>query len=171
MKTSRKILLTIVAMVAGGSAIAQEQSHVDAAKGLLELMDADQSIEQAYAQISTHLDTMARQMGITEEQRPRFERYTERMIVAMKEEMSWEKMEPHIVDVYVKVYTEEELRELSAFYASPIGQKFVAKMPELMEASLQMTQEMMGNFLPRMREIQEDMRAEFILEQAGEAQN
>ena len=170
MNTKPGILLSLI-VFAAGSAVAQEQSHVDAAEELLELMNADQSIEQAYSQMDAHLEAMAEQMGITEEQRPMYERYSRRIVVAMKEEMSWEKMEPYIVDVYVQVYTEDELRELSEFYASPLGQKFIAKMPELTEATMQMTQQMLGNFMPRMQKIQEEMRAELILNNAEPAQD
>jgi len=146
-------------------AAAQDQSHIDAARELMDLMNADQAIEQSYDQVYPHLAGMADQLGITEEQRPVFERYLEKMVAAMKEEMSWEKMEPHIVKAYVSVYSEAELRELSGFYASPLGQKFVAKMPELMEATMQMTQEMMQDFIPRMQEIQEEMMTELMVEE------
>jgi len=161
-----KLILIALGIVAFSSIAAQEQTHIDAAKELLDLMNADQAVEQSYDQIYPYMQEMAVQLGVTEEQRPGFDRHMERMIMAMKEEMNWEKMEPRMAKAYVSVYTEEELRELSEFYASPLGQKFVAKMPELMEATMQMTQDMMRDFIPRMREIQEELRAELARENA-----
>ncbi len=157
--------LTLAFIVTNASA--QDQSQIDAAKELMELMNLDQVIQQSYDQTLPRLAGMADQMGLTEEERPTFEKYMEKMVVAMKEEMSWEKMEPHVLKAYVEVYTEEELRELSAFYASPIGQKFITKMPELMQATMRMTQEMMQDFMPRMQEIQKEMQAELQQQRSG----
>ena len=65
-----------------------------------------------------------------------------------------------MIETYASVYSEEELRELAGFYNSPLGQKFVRKMPELMTATMQMTQEMMLDFVPRMQEIEAELQAE-----------
>ncbi len=156
---SKLILFATLALLSI-NVFGQQQSHTDAAKQLLDLMNADQSIEQAYGQMYSQLSGMAEQLGITEDQRPMFESYLERMVVVMKEELSWERMEPFVIDAYVSVYSEEELKDLSEFYASPIGQKFVAKMPELMQATMEMTQKMMGELIPRITEIQQELVAE-----------
>jgi hypothetical protein len=156
---SKLILFATLALLSI-NVFGQQQSHTDAAKQLLDLMNADQSIEQAYGQMYSQLSGMAEQLGITEDQRPMFESYLERMVVVMKEELSWERIEPFVIDAYVSVYSEEELKELSEFYASPIGQKFVAKMPELMQATMEMSQKMMGELIPRITEIQQELMAE-----------
>ncbi len=156
---SKLILFATLALLSI-NVFGQQQSHTDAAKQLLDLMNADQAIEQAYGQMYSQLSGMAEQLGITEDQRPMFESYLERMVVVMKEELSWERMEPFVIDAYVSVYSEEELKGLSEFYASPIGQKFVAKMPELMQATMEMTQKMMGELIPRITEIQQELMAE-----------
>ena len=156
---SKLILFATLALLSI-NVFGQQQSHTDAAKQLLDLMNADQAIEQAYGQMYSQLSGIAEQLGITEDQRPMFESYLERMVVVMKEELSWERMEPFVIDAYVSVYSEEELKGLSEFYASPIGQKFVAKMPELMQATMEMTQKMMGELIPRITEIQQELMAE-----------
>lgn len=146
------------------TAFAQQQSHIDAAKELLELMNADQSIDQAYDQMTTQFAGMWDHLGLPDEQRPMFDRHMEKMVQIMKEEMSWEKMEPYLLDAYVSVYSEEELREINEFYASPLGQKFVAKMPELIQASMKMSQDMMTKLIPRLREAQQELMAEAAAE-------
>lgn len=164
--TLRIIALSLLAVAAVPS-VAQEQSHLDAAGELLQLLNADEMLQQSYNQMFGYMDQMAEQMGLSEEQRPVLEKYMEKMVEAMKEEMSWEKMKPHILDAYVAVYSERELRELAEFYASPLGQKFLAKMPELMQRTMQLTQQMMQDFLPRMEEIQQAMYAELEAQEAG----
>lgn len=163
-----KLLLILTIVLTTTIATADQQSHNDAAKELLELMDADRAIELAYEQMHTHMSGMAEQLGVTEETRPTFDVHMEKMVEVMKEEMSWDKMEPYILAAYVSVYSEEELRELGEFYASPLGQKFVAKMPELIDASMKMTQDMMAALMPRLREVQQELRAELQKELADQ---
>jgi hypothetical protein len=45
-----------------------------------------------------------------------------------------------MVPMYAETYTLDEIRQLTAFYASPLGQKMQAKMPELMSRSMQISQ-------------------------------
>ena len=73
-----------------------------------------------------------------------------------------------MVNVYVQVYSEEELRELNEFYSSPLGRKFIEKTPVLMKATMQMTQSMIQRMIPRLDEIQERMAAEFGKGDAGD---
>lgn len=156
----KRLTILIALTLSTTLAHAQEQSHIDEAKKLMDLMNADQAIEQAYDQIYAQMSGMAEQLGVSEEQRPMFERYMVKMTDIMTEEMSWAKMEPHMIKMYVSVYTEEELREFNAFYASPAGQKYVAKMPELTAASMELMQEIVVGMSPRLQEIQMEMIAE-----------
>ena len=53
-----------------------------------------------------------------------------------------------MVPIYAETYTLDEIRQLTAFYASPLGQKLQAKMPELMSRSMQISQRVM---MPRIQ--------------------
>jgi tetratricopeptide (TPR) repeat protein len=52
-----------------------------------------------------------------------------------------ERLMPRMIDIYVEAYTEQELRELIAFYKTPAGKKTLEKMPLLMP---QGTRELLG---------------------------
>ena len=158
-RISMHVVVAALALAAT-SVFAQQQSHIDEARKLLDLMDADQSIDQAYDQMTTQFAGMWDHLDLPDDQRPMFDRHMEKMVEIMKEEMSWEKMEPYLLDAYVSVYSEEELREINEFYASPLGQKFVAKMPELIQASMKMSQDMMTKLIPRLREAQQELMEE-----------
>lgn len=141
-------------------AIAQEQSHIDAAKELLELTHSEQMVEKIYEQIMPFLQQMTGEKDADEGRQQLIDRHFARSMEAMMDELNWEKMEPFMVDAYVSVYSEEELRELSLFYASPIGQKFVSKTPELTEASMRMAMQMMEKLKPRLKRLQEEFGEE-----------
>lgn len=82
------------------------------------------------------------------------------MVEVVEEEINWEKIEPNMLAIYVAVYSAEELREFGEFYLSPLGQKIVSKMPEPMEASLKITQDMVATMIPRLTELRMELRAE-----------
>ncbi len=48
-----------------------------------------------------------------------------------------------MVPLYADTYTVDEIRQLTAFYNSPLGQKMVAKSPELMDRSMQAAYKLM----------------------------
>lgn len=58
--------------------------------------------------------------------------------------------------IYARAFTASELREIAAFYQTPIGQKMLAKMPGLMQDSLaagqRFGQSLAGELATRMKE-------------------
>ena len=52
------------------------------------------------------------------------------------------------LDIYARTFTESELREVQGFYASALGQKLLAKQPELMRECLAMSQRLMVQKMP-----------------------
>ena len=45
--------------------------------------------------------------------------------------MTWKNFEPKFVDLYANSFTADELRQLDAFYRTPVGQKAPTLMPEM----------------------------------------
>ena len=58
--------------------------------------------------------------------------------------MSWERVEPEYVRLYASLYTEDELRQLTAFYESPVGQKSIHIQPEVAARTFDMVQRLMA---------------------------
>jgi len=55
-----------------------------------------------------------------------------------------------MVPLYAETYTLDEIRQLSAFYASPLGQKMLANMPALMSRSMEISNRVM---MPRVQKM------------------
>jgi len=157
-------LAFVLIVLAVGPASAQVDSHLQAAKDLLAASNADQMAEKmidaVFSQVEAPFKQMAEQLEISEEQEPIFEEYRRRLLELMKEEMSWEEMEPGLAKLYAEYYSEEELLELTQFYLSPIGKKFLSKMPELMQESMRMSQARIQDFLPKLQELQMELQDE-----------
>jgi hypothetical protein len=64
--------------------------------------------------------------------------------------------------IYDKTYTHEEIKDINRFYESPTGKKMLAKMPELMNESMQTMQtkympELMEKMKTKMEELAKDI--------------
>ena len=55
-----------------------------------------------------------------------------------------ESMREKMVEIYSEIYTEEEIKDMTAFYKSKTGQKVLEKMPEIMQRSMELTQSRLG---------------------------
>lgn len=47
--------------------------------------------------------------------------------------MSYESLKPDLIKIYSNTFTASELKEISAFYKTSLGQKMLLKLPSLME--------------------------------------
>ena len=59
--------------------------------------------------------------------------YREIMLQWLRKYMTWDAMRPELVRLYTDTYTEAELKQLAAFYKTPLGQKTLTKSPELLQ--------------------------------------
>lgn len=81
------------------------------------------------------------------------------MIVAAKETLDWNKLEPVYVRVYQKSLTQHEVDGLIAFYKTPSGQAVLKKMPVIMQNAVNETQQLMQPLVQQLRTMQQDVRA------------
>lgn len=92
--------------------------------------------------------------ALTEEQRKVLEAAPRRFVAVLREEMSWESMRPMYVRIYQETFTQEEIDGLIAFYRTPAGSAFIAKMPVVMQKSSEMMQ---SRIAPMARKMQAAM--------------
>jgi len=139
---------------------AQQQTHIDAATELFEAMHSEEYMQQTFDRVFSQLPQLLTQMGVPEDRQEQSEQVMEEVATAIKEVMTLERMREELVVVYADAFTEQELRELADFYRSPIGKKYVEKQPELAQAAMKITGEMMRELIPRIKEISSKVHAE-----------
>jgi hypothetical protein len=74
-------------------------------------------------------------------------------------ELSWAKLEPDFAKLYADSYTSEQLDGLIAFYSSPLGQTVLAKTPELLRESSELSQRHLTIILPQIQQMIQDEAA------------
>lgn len=133
---------------------------------LFKVTQAQKLMDSVYGQMDGMFKNMVQGMNVTEAQKPILDSFFIKYNALIREEMSWEKLKDPMADAYASVYTESEVKDIIKFYKSPAGQKMLAKMPELMQASMGIVQNSMKNMMPKITELQKQMQDELKKESA-----
>ena len=154
------LLILLTALLFSSTAVASPDSHRQAAEDMLKISRVDKMIEPMMENVMSVMQQQMAQIDIPEDRKPIIEKYNEKIVKTLREEMKWEKMKDEFIELYLRVYTEEEIRGLIEFYTSPLGQKMLDKMPELMQASLQISQGLLQQTLPKIQQLSQEMAME-----------
>ncbi|MBC3875154.1 DUF2059 domain-containing protein [Undibacterium flavidum] len=71
----------------------------------------------------------------------------------LKNEMTWETIEPMFLEIYKKSFTQKEIEGMLSFYQSPAGQAVIKKMPLVMQMTMQMMERRMAVMMPKLEKI------------------
>jgi hypothetical protein len=81
-----------------------------------------------------------------------------KILDSVYKQMTWESLKPDFIQIYSEVFTEQEIKDLTAFYKTPLGQKLIEKMPEVSEKSMLIMQKRMPAMMADMQKtIQESV--------------
>ena len=157
-----KILLLVAVLIGTCSlgAAAQDDTYRVAVEKLLLLTKQDQLVDQMFQQFQEVQMQQLQQMNVSQAQYPIVEKYLGKIYELMKTEMSWDIIKDDYIQIYMSVYTEEEIKGLVAFYESPIGQKTIEKMPLLAQQSLLIGQKYFTRLFPQIQTLGREMAAE-----------
>ncbi len=139
---------------------ADETSHKKAVERLLTITKVDKQIEPMFHQMKNMVFNQYKNIDLTPDKKSILEKHTNRMFDLFSEEMSWDKMKNDYINLYVSAYTEQEINGLIQFYETPLGQKFIEKMPQLMQSSVQLSQQYAARLMPAIQKITQEMTDE-----------
>ena len=121
----RSMLVSLIAMLPITSMAGEkevEKLHTAAALELFKAMQLDVTFEKT---IESTVDMQIKS-------NPMIEPYRKVMLDFFSKYMSWDSMKDEMAQIYVDAFTIQELKELTAFYATPVGKKAALLMPQLM---------------------------------------
>jgi hypothetical protein len=122
--------LLILPLVVCSASLADEASHREAAIRVLEITKSDVAMKSGFQAMIDPIIAGMRQRGMPEaaaqEVKDVFSKW-------FAEEIKWEDIKPKMAEIYVQQFTEQELKELHAFYQTPTGQKAIEKLPIVMQ--------------------------------------
>lgn len=148
---SSKVVLAVLLLMFSPSLIADNVSKDKKLNELVNVMDMDSMIDSIYSQMESMMQNMATQMGVQPDEQAIFDEYYKQMTQIIKEDMSWAKMEPLVIDIYRRNFTEKELDDMLAFYKTETGKSLLAKMPVVMQESMHISQVLMQQSIPKIQ--------------------
>jgi hypothetical protein len=144
-------LLAIVLAALARPLFAQDTSatHREAVRQLMTVTHVQELTEQSVdAMMKGQLQSM-----------PQLAPFAKILDAFYREQMAWSTLEPEFTRIYLEVFTEAELRDMTAFYRTPLGQKLLTKMPVLMAKSNEMTSRRIQAAMPQlMQRLQDAMQ-------------
>jgi hypothetical protein len=114
-------LLTITLVCHPFVAVGDEHSHRTAAENLLIVMEVDKSLQPLADQV---LETQLQHNPQLAPQREVLQKF-------LTKYLSWASVRQETITAYTHAFTEPELKQLTEFYATPVGKKASEKMPQL----------------------------------------
>jgi hypothetical protein len=75
------------------------------------------------------------------------------MVNLLREQMSWDTLQPIMVDIYRKSLNQSDVDGMLKFYKSPAGQALIAKMPIIMQNMMTTMQERMKTMMPKVQQL------------------
>jgi uncharacterized protein len=122
---------------------------------LMQITNFDQTMATMRQQISTSIE---QSMGIEAScvtSQPVFGEFTKALGDKLTDALTSADFKVDVASVYAETFDEQELRDIIAFYQSPLGKKMLAHMPELMQRSMQISQERIKAIMPDIQQISE----------------
>lgn len=148
-----------------------------AAKQLMDAINArglmQASMQQAAAQLPSMMQAMTKSMvetkgkGLSAADKKTMQAEIEKAVPGMMASMQKLFNDPAMLDeleretaaIYARNYSVDEMRQLLAFYRSPLGAKMLATMPKVMQESMVASQKII---MPRVGKMVEEMTANIV---------
>lgn len=124
---------------------------------LVQVMDMDKMVDAMYAQMLPMMKNMSKEMGVTDAETEIFDKYFAEMTTVLREEMSWAKMEPAVIEIYNKNFSEKEISDTLAFYKTESGQSILKKMPVVSQESMMMGQSLARAAFPKIQAVSKEL--------------
>jgi hypothetical protein len=142
-RLAARALPLFLLLVGFSSALAQDTptaSHLEAANELLALVDAEDQVAMSSSMVLAAMMETDPELSL-------FEDVIEKWLT---EVVDWDAVMAQMAVLYTESFTEAELREISAFYVTPVGKKCISELPDLMERGGELGQEAMTTYAPQL---------------------
>ena len=156
--------LLVAAAIAASPAAHAAPASAASVETLFQLMHTRENMDVALDAMRDSLRHSFAQLNqgrtLAPAQQAAVDRSLARTTELMRQELTWDKLEPEFVQAYVQTFQQDEMDALIAFYRSPAGQAFATRMPELTQKTMQLTRAHMAALMPQIQQIARETRAQ-----------
>lgn len=133
------VVILPIAIKAGEKEV--DKSHMVAALELLESMQVEITFEK----------TIESAVDLQVKQNPSIAPYRKVLLEFFSKYMSWDSLKDEMARIYVDAFTIQELKELTAFYKTPVGRKAALLVPQLMTKGGEMGMKRVQEHMPELQ--------------------
>jgi hypothetical protein len=159
-----KRVVTLLALLALSAAAFAAQPTPESIDRLLALSGGEKTLEaikpQMRAMMKASVDKALAGRAASAEEQQIIDRFVAKASAATADELTMEKFRPMYRDIYRNNFSQEEIDGLIAFYQSPVGQSFVAKMPAVAQQVLADMSKRMAPMIEKIQQAGKEMAEE-----------
>lgn len=150
--TLNRIASIAVLIIVCNTGFADETSHQQAAAELLEVTHSDEIAASLIDEMKQLIDEIPQSDELNAEQSKLLTDFKLEMQTLITNTFGWSAMQEDYSKVYADAYTEEELKQLTAFYKTDLGQKLLEHGNDVAEALDQIPQQRIETLMPQMQQ-------------------
>jgi uncharacterized protein len=159
------VALIAVTLLAAPSLPAQEARPTEASvRRVLAAAHLDATLDSYNTQIETSMRAAMQHalagQTLNTEQGAIMKQMQEKLVVLMREEMDWKRMEPQIIELYRNTFSQREVNGMLSWYTSAIGKSVVAKEPLVTQQVSDYAQERVQDLVPKLMQLEKDTAAQ-----------
>jgi len=149
------------ACLAAQPVLAEEAKPSDASiKQLLEVMHSKGVVDSYMTQVQSTVRDSMQQAGagqqLNAKQQKILDDFQSKVFDMVKEQLNWADLEPGILEVYRKSFSQSEVDGMLKFYRTPVGQSVISKMPLVTQQSMASVQSRMKTITPKVVQLEKD---------------
>jgi hypothetical protein len=145
-RISTTLAALLLSMTVATGARADEKSHRAAVQEFFNIAQMDTLMQRS---IEAALNS---QMQINPQLRP----YEAKMRQFLAKYMSWKSLQEDFILMYMKAFTEDEFKQIVAFYKTPVGKKSLQQMPTLLEQGAAIGAKRVQDHMPELQKMLEE---------------
>ena len=155
--TSTCLFLTLAA----ANAFADDATKAAKVEEFFRLAQLDKVLEQSLAQVRTQMQNglfqqIFGQKPLPPEMKKQVDDFDNKVADVVSDALSWEKLKPGYVKIYMDAFSEEDLDGIIAFYKSRAGQAMVSKTPVLLTKGGELAQQKIALAQPALTQLVKD---------------
>ncbi|MDD5772813.1 MAG: DUF2059 domain-containing protein [bacterium] len=129
--------------------MASEETHRKTTEELIKVLKVEEMENQGFEQLKQMFMDQTDQMLMSLQDDAKINAAKEKYIGILNKELTWTNLKSKYMELYMELFTEEEMKGIMAFYKSPAGQKFMEKTPDLMDRSMQIGEKTVSEIMLR----------------------
>lgn len=137
----------------------QDPAKIANIEEIFRLTKVDQMQQQVFAQMQTMTTAQLEKMPSLPKDTSEAREVQDRIFALLRDRISWAKMKPQFVSLYDETFTAPEIAGMLEFYKSKAGTAMLEKMPVLLSKTMTLSQTMLGDFMPELQRIMDEVKA------------